>query len=208
MLPFFVCLISCKSQVEESTEGYLNLNVPKDIPFYKDGTPRTFYTNKPLVEKKLGFHSLERGFDSICLRFWYGYGNLDRGQVLVLKNVKNEWFGQLINFQYHFIEKGDSIVSISKDVQNIRPKSGWGFIINKMNDLAIVDLPDDFKIQGYERVADGNTLIIETSTKTKYRIFSYKEPSIAAKTSSEARRIIEWLKLISEQFDYKQFQKM
>jgi hypothetical protein len=207
-IAFFLILFSCKNQSSESSEGYLNLNIPKDIPTYKNGKPRSFYSNKALVETKLGLNSLENGFDSICLRFWYGYSNLDRGQLLILKNIGGKWSGQLINFQYHFNKGGDSISNISKDVQDIRPKSGWGFIVSKLKDLAIADLPDDINIQGYQRVADGNTLIIETSTKTNYRIFSYKEPSIAARTCGEAGRIVEWLNLMKEQFDYKQLQEM
>lgn len=213
VLHFLGILFSCSAQTNNSNKVTTISNqtsdtVIKDIPLDKAGRPRSYYRNKEGVEEKLGLTTLERGFDSLQIRLWYGYAFNDSSQLVVLKNINGNWNGELYTLVYHFNEKGDSIKAISKEVVNRKPKSGWETLTKKLFDFNILTLPDYHTIPEYDQVADGDAVIVEVSSKKRYKIYSYQEPHMFQDKHWQARNMEQILELIEDEFSFKRLRKL
>jgi hypothetical protein len=181
---------------------------PRDIPTGRTGLYPTYYLNKGYVETKMSLITLENGFDSIQIRIWYSYSFKDSSQLFILKYTNNSWNAELINFIYNLDPSGKTIESINKSSKVGVPKSGWKSFINKALKLGIIDLPDKTKIINYPEVVHGDDVIVEISTKTIYRIYSYKEPRLFQGKIKEAKRMEDILVLIEKEFNFNRLRRM
>jgi hypothetical protein len=158
------------------------------------------------VERLMGLQSLENGFDSLQLRFWYGYARTDSSQLVVIARKGQIWSAQLYTFIYVMGDSG-KIISIKKDESSGSPKLGWKQFIQELYKLSIPTLPDKYSIKNYPEYTDGSSIIVEVATKRYYRIYSYKEPMMVQEQVQDAGKIEQALMLIEDQFEYKRLRK-
>lgn len=215
-LIIIICLIifaSCNEQKNHNPivgDKKVFDTVIKDIPLNKNGKPYGYYRNKPNVENKLGLSTLEKGFDSLQIRLWYGYSSNDRSQLVILKNNNQEWSAELFTLEYQFDSNTDTITSISKSSIIREPASGWSNFSRRLFDLQIMTLPDEDKIRDYPDLMDGNGIIVELATRKLYRVYSYKEPNYIynRKKIKEAYNMESILNLIEQEFNFKRLKKI
>lgn len=185
-------------------ESPLSDTIIKDIPRSRKGMEPAYYKNKPQIERAMGLNSIENGFDSIELRLWYGYSIDDSSQLVVLKKGKNQkWISELCNFKYKYDERNNILTSIGKVCFDRTPKSGWDHFTRKLFDLEITDLPDAGKLPGYIDATDGGSIIIEVATSKLYRIYAYQLPSVNQEKFIQAKKMVDILRLIEEEFDFR-----
>jgi len=149
----------------------------------------------------LKLESLEKGFDSIQIRIWYGCP-LGPGELLVvLKSNKEKWGAEVCKIVYPatYQRWGDSITRI---IFKDSPKSGWIKFINRLFDLSVLSLPDEKQLKNlhYSVPMDGCGVDIEIATKNVYRKYGYGNPDIYDAEFLEAKNILSILKLINEEF--------
>jgi hypothetical protein len=192
------------SDVKEKSADTVIKEIPKD----RNGNPRSYYRNKPQVEKLLGLSSIENGFDSLQIRLWYGYAFNDSSQLAVLTNSKGKWSGQFFTLVYHLSELGDSIKSITQKAEFREPKSGWTELKQKLLQLKVLSLPDYHTIPEYDQVADGDAVIVEVSSKKVYRIYSYQEPRMFQNKFWQAANMERILELIEKEFGFKPLREL
>ena len=168
----------------------------------------SYYKNKPEVERDLGLNSLERGYDSIQIRIWYGYARTDSGQLVIIKKDLNGWRADFYYFKYYYNYAKKQMDSIGKRLDNSKiPKSGWKVFSVSLFGHNITTLADASRIKGYPDFADGNGVIIEVATMRHYRIYNYMVPHLA-KGVQQAEEIETILKLIRDQFDFQQLRNI
>ena len=129
-------------------------------------------------------------------------------QLVILKKVNSQWTGQLYSFIYNSNEKGDSVLSISKSMEVRNPRSGWDSFTKQLFNYNITNLPDETKIQNYFQIMDGDGVVVEISTKNKYRIYSYTKPILYRTKIKEAHDMEQILRLIESEFNFRPLRKI
>jgi hypothetical protein len=184
--------------------------VKKDIPqekAHKNGKQLVgYYYNKLLLENKMGLPHLENGFDSLCIRIWYGYSTkVDTIQIVTLKYSYRKWSAQFSLASFRLNNNADSVLSITQHTQVGSPESGGKKFANQLVELRISTLPDMRDIPGYtDMTGGGNSVTLEIATKRLYRIYSYTSPSIAQGTIWQAKNIERLMSLVRREFHFKQ----
>ena len=149
----------------------------------------------------LKLESLEKGFDSIQIRIWYGCPRDSGDLLVVLKNNKKKWEAEIckIGCPPSFEHWGDSIVRI---IFKDSPKSGWTKFINQLFDLSILTLPDEKQLKNlhYSVPMDGCGVEVEIAIKNVYREYGYGNPDDYEDKFLEAKNILSILHLINEEF--------
>jgi hypothetical protein len=154
----------------------------------------------------MGLQSLENGFDSMQLRFWYGYARTDSSQLVVITRKNQQWSAHLFTFMYVMGDSG-KITSIKKDEREGSPKFEWKRFSQALFKLSVSTLPDEYSIPNYPEYTDGNSIMVEVATKNNYRIYSYKEPMMAQTQVEDARKIEQALILIEDQFGFRRLRQ-
>ena len=183
-------------------KNYLD-TIIKDIPKEKTGNPVWYYLMQKEAEKKLGFKTLDSGFDSIEIRIWRGYVFSAKEQVVIIKNSNSKWKAELYNLTRIYDNNSDSVLSVKKDIIIAEPKSGWSTFMDKLFKLNILTLPAYSKIPNYRVPMDGDGVNIQVATRTNYRIYFYPEPKLNADKILEAKQVTQILELISNELDFK-----
>ncbi|HWB93112.1 MAG TPA: hypothetical protein VG605_14720 [Puia sp.] len=174
----------------------------RQIPKLKNGQAPAYYRNKAPIENMMGLRSLEKGFDSLQIRIWYGYARTDTGQLFIFSRKDGKWSAELYNFVY-LMSANKRIKGIAKKVSAGLPRQGWPRFSEKLFSFMVTTIPDQGEIDNYPDFTDGDAVIIEVATKDSYRIFSYKEPKLAQSQIKEAKNIEKVLTLIDDQFSFK-----
>ena len=99
--------------------------------------------------------------------------------------------------------KGNSLQSISKTLIKRNPKSEWPLLINNLYNLKVLTLPDYRTIPGYFQLADGDVIIVEISSKSIYRFYSYQEPHLYEDKIQDAKQIEEIMGIIENEFSFR-----
>jgi len=205
--PLLLFFFSCHDRINQE----LNINnqnadtISKDIPRERNGQMVGYYFDKLRVEKKAGLYPLEKGFDSLQIRIWYGYAHSDTCQIFKMSKTNGRWDGEIMQLIIkRDIKKQDSILSVLKSTCSVSPRSGWDKFSTGIMDVGILSLPDMNQISGYLDVTESNTsVIVEIATQKYYRIYSYADPQF--KTSiKEAKHLENILELIRDEFSFKQ----
>lgn len=181
-------------------DNKIEIGVKKDIPENKQTSQ--FHLVKGNIEKKIGIKSIEKGFNGMEIRIWFANSSL-REHLVILQKTKNAYLGKLylLNFNY---DSTNSLVSIDKLVEEVKPKSGWKFFIDSLFKLKLLTLPDMSSIKGYELGFDGKSITVEVATTDLYRIYSYWEPS--KRSEFWQARAAEFIsQIIEEELGFKRF---
>lgn len=153
-------------------------------------------------EKALGLDSLNNGFDSVQIRFWYGCALGDE-KLLVFSNKNGEWVGELSHKEYLLSKTSQRYDSIIRTIDYVSPLSGWERFLGKLFSLHLLTLPDIESIEGFkeESIADGCGVSVEIATKNFYRIYDYHNPDSYEDKYWQAREIMYILYLVNKEFN-------
>ena len=154
-------------------------------------------------EKCLNLPTLQKGFDSIQIRIWYGCALGGDRLVSLIHNGKN-WKAELSNLTRHGGgEEGSAgyIDSLTRDIEYKNPKSGWIQLIDSLFDLKILTLPNDYDIPDFRLVQpmDGCGVGFEISTKNAYRFYTYANPQFD--NYWQVKNVLQIIKLLSTEFN-------
>ena len=175
--------------------------VSVEIPVDKSGNFVRLYNIKKKYDKILGLPSLENGYDSFQLRVWCNYGNLKKTHLIVISNKAGKWDGTL--YRLLIDSKSDTSYFLEKaDKKQITPRSGWGQLISKMNELKIPTLLSYEYLPGYGIGVDGEFYMVEVATQNKYRFYDYYDPRNEAKDYKEAEVLEEFLEILEKEFSF------
>lgn len=200
----FITEKECYAQESTSSNGKSSHAFAKEIPVTKDGKFPSYYLHKDGVEKRMNLVSLEKGYDSIQIRIWYGYARTDSSQLIILKKDNQGWSSLIYNFIYYYNYTSKRIDSIATQRISKTPLSGWSSFSRSLFRLSIATLPDISNIPNYPDYADGSGVIVEIATQKYYRIYNYEEPHLLVNSFPQASQIEKILKLIQREFDFKQ----
>jgi hypothetical protein len=208
---FLFVLISCKEK-DKSAQIVAQLN-PTDtflfeFPNRKGVFDSTLYKQINYYDSSLGFESLEKGFDSIQIRLWYG-GSFTGERIVILSNKNNKWASEISKISYstnpEYKRKSfDNYWEQSIPLRNIEyrtPKSGWNKFISQLLKLNILTLPQENNIKDFQKISttDGDGVSVEVALKNVYRYYSYSNPDMYPQYE-EMKNVSHILNLIDEEF--------
>jgi hypothetical protein len=180
----------------------------QEIPTYKNGRSKgdTEYLFKALRQDalELGLDFIENGFDSLQLRIWLGHSMAIKRNVVILKQVNRQWFGQLVTYSYgHDDKNGQEFIS-RKDIEQVNPKCGWTDFIKALMNLQIPTLPNGQDINGYNSCGgnDGIDYFFEIATPEKYRFYYYCNPEENINQFWQVKNVVEFSHLLEKEFDF------
>ena len=212
-LIFAITLISvffsCKN--EESPVRYLPPQIKDEHEFTKtlprSGWPGRFRHSYYFAQKftaNAGLPVIENGVDSFHTRLWYVYNDSIIQVTDILYN-KQSW--DAVFYSLKGRKNGDSTqIYISEEIHK-QPKSGWNNFIDRFLALGIKSLPQQSTLAVSEKLAmDGDFVIVEFSTSTTYRLYSYSCPNCFL-DSKENTNMENIMKLIEKEFNAKRFRK-
>ena len=169
----------------------------KNIPKNKRGD---FLVNPLFIEevnRKLNIFSINKGFDSLCVRLWY-YTTLEKSQMFEFSFKNNIWVGK----SYILLYPHNDSSQITYSVEYKEPLNGWNNFNNILFNNNFYNLPDDYFIPKYNRAIHGAYIIVEISTKKYYRVYSYNEPKMNS-NFEEAKSIENVMETIEKEFEVK-----
>lgn len=171
-----------------------------ELPKEKNGEISNQYLLKKMREKSAGLSSLENGFDSIKMRFWYRYGYNDTIQIIEIANSCKKWAASQCDIKCNFTNDYDTFICGEKTVINSDPKSGWENFIQKLLNANIL------RLSGYEsyyaNATDVSSVGVEIATKHRYMFYVFFEP-LHDKNSLGAKSMVEIMDLIEDEFKFK-----
>jgi len=176
--------------------------IRKDIPQSLDGSLNAQYLLKDSAEKKAGFQTMENGFDSLKIRFWFGYVFTDKEQVIEIEFVNNKWNGTLFNLSNAYNSNYDSVITLKREVSNIIPRSGWAKFTEELFNLDVLTLPSWEAIPKYTLDSDASSINVQIATKNMYRIYFYPSPS-SNEQILEAKKINKIIRLLQDELGFK-----
>ena len=188
---------------------YLHKNkydtIVKDIPMDPKGNAEGYYKWKNRIEVKMNLRTLEKGFDSLEIRVWYGQSFSDSVQLVIFKRDQLRWSCEFYDLAFRYEKRRDSIIGIGQKMEKKNPRSGWKDFISKLNKLKIVELPDASQLPNYALCQDGDGVTIEISTQRRYRIYNY---SCFASNEGiwQAKNIEKFMELIEYEFNFKRIE--
>jgi len=191
------------SKIETSTPDSFIRDIPKD----KNGKLVEYLELIHEAESKSNFFSLENGFDSICVRIWYGYVYSDRLQVFEIKNSNSIWSSELYQLKAIYDSNTSSLLSLKKEKIETRKQPDLSTFFKEISNLKILELPDCNSISGYIFDTHSNSVIIQVSTNNKYRVYSYSSILGNVNKHWQADCMNKILQKIENDFDFKRLNK-
>jgi len=147
----------------------------------------SFYKNNLLTQKSLGLQMLEKGFDSIQIRLWYG-GAMVGQRLVILTNKNKKWNAEISKIITEVRPGFEDTLNVDfwdqyyleRTIEYKTPKSGWNNFIKKLFNLHILSLPDQENIEDFkeESIMDGVGVTVEIATKKVYRLYNLSNPDI------------------------------
>jgi hypothetical protein len=192
-LSSFLLIVACNVRVNPITQPVTFIDTSKT---FKKEIPsiNIFYKLAKAKEKQLGLDSIENGFNNLQVRIWYDFSLVRNRKLIVITNRDTNWNAILYDLQVDWDGRKETI--LSKNVKQLSPKSGWAFFSKELLALDIVTLPDQDDIKEYYGGKDGRTYNVEVATKNQYRFYGYWEPQEYRDRFWQARKMIDFLKLI------------
>ena len=197
----FVCC-SCSANTKKTNpDKKFNDTAKVNIQLPKLGEKDFFYKDVNHLSQILKLDSLQAGYDSIQIRIWYPK-TMGRS-IIIIRKHDQKWQAFLYTVNYENSVGSDSTGKVQNYSQKeIFPKISWEELMKRIFSLGIESLPDMDEIPEYDRGGiDGFTYNFEIATKQSYRFYSYWMPYSYSNKLWQAKRIVEILKLIKDQFD-------
>jgi len=183
-----------------------------EFPKNRDGLfDSSLYKHHLFDIAALNLKSLEKGFDSIQIRIFYG-GSFVGHRLVIFKCINDTWGGEISEITY---DNNPAFDEESKDyykqflpnrtIEYKKPKSGWNKFVQKLFSYNLLTIPDELSIDGFtnDSSSDRNGILIEIATKNVYRAYTSQEMDIINKVFPEIQNVSRILKLIDDEFSLK-----
>lgn len=154
-------------------------------------------------EKWLGLQSIQKGVDSIQIRFSYGCSLMSEWMMIILRNENKKWEAEVLRIESHYSTEKQAYDTMTSEMRSDKPQSGWKKFIDKFFDLKVLSIRDDKVVVAKDDrmpVADGCGIGIEIATKNVYRFYSYPDPAASPEKYWESANIDAIKKLLLEEF--------
>lgn len=150
-----------------------------------------------------GLSSLKNGADSIEIRVTFSVALFSEYMMIVLKHDKQRWTAKIFRVKEHFNKEKERIDSISVNIKEDRPNSGWVKFINNLFNLKIltIDHENIIPLSEYASVNDGDAVSFEIATKNMFRFYGYRNPEDQNTKFWQVRNVIAIKKLLYSEFD-------
>ncbi|WP_458921782.1 hypothetical protein [Flavitalea antarctica] len=155
-----------------------------------------------LICDSLKLARLDKGFDSIHVRFWFRYvGKYDQ-QLVSISYTKHEWKAIYCEFTpVHDDER--KLVTFRKKIAEVLPRHSFERIIHSIDDLGIWNIKDRSNMVDYPDVHNTDQVSIEVSSKYMYRIIQHSDLEEVSQTVPDVAKIRKMLQLLISEFDIK-----
>jgi len=143
-----------------------------------------FYSDFYILNKNkkgIQLDSLFLNFDSLQIRVWYISELMGFRELYIFQKTKMEWKGYNCEMQLKFSSDTPSLKQINgprpqkiQKITEVTPKHGWENLIDSLQILKIMTLPDMNLIPGLvDNWDDGYTYYFEVATKENFRFYRY-----------------------------------
>lgn len=196
--------VACKDQTkpDKKADGITSLDIPLQMVKRSQD-----YNDLERIPYSLGLTSLRQRSDSIIVRLWFVYGNIDSSQLVTLRLGHWGWEAGSSLFTYHIDNNYRSTLSIDNETR-MEPKSGWDVFMDSLMKLHIMTLPDMNKSLGHPKTAGDDDVIIEVSSKKGgYAIYRYRNPALSQGENKNAERMENIMELIETELGFKRLRK-
>ncbi len=140
------------------------------------------------LAKQIGLKDLQTSTDTFHFRFWTDIQAID-----IWTSDYRRFYGTITNYAQRYddelLRKGIYKVGKLYSKQLSLDSSKSRQIFSMINRLAIVDIPSDNKINGWQQGFDGEEFLIELSTPESYDFKTYWTPSMFIDSLQEAKQI-------------------
>lgn len=204
----FLLICSCKAQVKSDTpkqseESGHPFSFVLEYPITAKGAPSNLYKIIQNESSALKLDSLQGGYDSLQIRFWFENTSDSLSRIIVIKKREGKYDASLIS--YSFREDGTLSQVISKELS---PKSGFQTLMNSLADLKILTLPHMSNIPGFNVAwADGELYSVEVATKNQYRFYYYWCPEMLEAKYWQAGNMKKILEMLNSEFNLKLYKQ-
>lgn len=132
-----------------------------------------FFRSINQVTELAGLEPLRKkaqGKDALEVRLWAGFGT-QHLQGLIIERKGDQWRG------WH-LRDGFSWETRTREVHTneVRPTRPWAELWATVQEMGILDLPDDSTLPDRRGVLDGISYVVEFQTEGRYRTFKYGNP--------------------------------
>jgi hypothetical protein len=165
-ISFYVGCINSKREWEKLNETNKFIS---DIPYASTRESKAL----DFIRDSLKLDTLQKGYNGLQIRIWYGYSFTHRQQVIVIKNQEGTWSGSYYQFNPIYYRGSDSLLYFKKQMNLIEPDIPWNDFMDKLFGQQILTLPDESKIGKYDIANDCSGVEIEVATINEYRLYSY-----------------------------------
>jgi hypothetical protein len=125
------------------------------------------------IRDSLKLDTLQKGYNGLQIRIWYGYSFTHRQQVIVIKNRAGTWSGNYYQFNPVYYKGSDSLLYFKQQMTLTEPDISWEDFMDKLFKQQILILPDASKIGKYDIANDCSGVEIEVATINEYRLYTY-----------------------------------
>ena len=182
-------------------------DIPLDKGYWWDGTTNYMYNVYNKRSKILGLDPLYNGFDSLQVRVWLGHSMARVSHVVMLRYTGSGWSAELMEYADSSIMLTEThsfrdtiLIHFRKPIM---PKSGWRYLLQKLEENDILNLPDGCNIPSYSCGGiDGIEYCFEIATSKVYRFYSYWEPEWQAKKFSQAAKVVSFSSILEKEFGF------
>lgn len=208
-------LVSCNKQTDNKLAVQVQaLNLSDtfrlEIPPFQKPLDFVYYLEFKKEESQLNLRSLEKGFDSLEMRIWYGWPLCGERLIRVLLN-KGRWSAKVYSISAHINAKNEGLTVFDflqrqyyrYEVENKKPRSGFHSFIRNLFESGILTLPDIRNIKGFRETfsgSDGGGVQIEIASRNVYRTYVYFSPEYYATKYPEADSVMNVLTLLEREF--------
>jgi hypothetical protein len=165
-LAMLACLcISCNTETSSKPDGFRTIvtDTIELMPYNEIDLSRMRATKFNLPE-------IIKGVDSFELRIWIS-SMMVPDFATILRYADTQW----VAHEYEYYENGNSVDSVI--IKKISLTDSIGKVVSYLSDSSVLNLPSQYAIPGFiDNIADGQTIAIETSTKTFYKALHYHCP--------------------------------
>jgi hypothetical protein len=201
LLFFAATFTSCFDEPVTDIVSLKNYEVPINYPPHSraDGN----YGEVLGYTKTFDLVDMTNGVDSIAIRLWYLYANNTDLQVVELFRHNNDWVAKLSTFKYKYYDD-DSVIVVSKNVRNSKPKSGWDKCLGKLFSYDLLTLPTCYTVPRYQINQIANKQVrVEIATPDSYKLYSYLSPLLNEPYVAEAKKMESIMRTIEDEFSFK-----
>jgi len=187
MRALFLFVLALVSQLA-CGQGVKTVSIPTSKNLRSDADTSFSFTSDRATASKIHLPDLRKSTDAFHFRLWSGRQALD---IWTLESKR--YFGAVTSYAQRYnaalFAKNNYRIDTVIFKQIALPNAKAKQIFQLIDSLAIISIPTDNQIAGWQEGLDGTEYRIETSTPSSYAYKTYWAPSLFTDTLWEARQI-------------------